>query len=279
MTVKSKHPHCTPKQSRLRASPHSCRDTLPTDPRGGRIRASPREPSRCSTPSESLRDYLYHIMSVSPPSPPFDEGRRYNTKVDRHIHRYGQKCLQAHTQKHSGVLSHPHGSQSSLSPWRSALGLNPVSGLGVGGSPAPDRERGVTGPQASGRAFSYACNFLSPFLPSSSWRLPPRRPPPHPKPQHRKGGPAGGAESLSRKKTQAAHTRTRRSHGTLHARALSPGAHGCGRIGRFIPEPHASLPPALPQKRTGGQSFRLRSARPAGAWLPARVQHSLTLCD
>lgn len=76
-----------------------------------------------------------------------------------------------------------------LSPSRSALCLNPGSALGVGVSGVDTG--GVTGPQASGRAFSYACNFLSPFLPSSSLRLPPRGPPPHPGPPQ-EGGPGRG---------------------------------------------------------------------------------------
>lgn len=60
----------------------------------------------------------------------------------------------------------------------------------VGGwSCSLDRE-GVNGPQASGSAYSYACNFLSPFFPSSFPRFPPRRPPPHPSPSigREKGG-------------------------------------------------------------------------------------------
>lgn len=94
-----------------------------------------------------------------------------------------------------------------LFPTRSALCLNPDSGLGAGVS-SLDR-KGVTGPKASGCAFSYVCNFLSPLPSLLLSKAPAKKASPSPQAQHRKGGPKGGGPgSLGRKKTwpHADHT-------------------------------------------------------------------------
>lgn len=146
-----------------------------------------------------------------------------------------------------------------LSPPRSALCLNPETGLGVRVS-SLDRG-GVTGPQASDSAFSYVCNFLSPLPSLLLPKAPAKKASPSLQPQHRKGGPQRGAESLGRK-TQA-HTLI-----TLHMACVSPE-----------PMWKCVCTAGLARRQNTGASrgHRLGSARLAWAWLEARVQHSLTL--
>lgn len=117
---------------------------------------------------------------------------RYNTKIDTQIYRCGQQYHDMLTkqtkqpQRPPGVLFPPPWEPVLvLSPPRSALCLNPETGLGVrvssldrGGSPAHR-------PQAAPSAMSAISS--PPFLPSSSLRLPPRRPPPHSSPSTGRG--------------------------------------------------------------------------------------------
>lgn len=128
----------------------------------------------------------------------------------------------------------------------------------VGGwSCSLDREE-VNGPQASGSAYSYACNFLlSPFFPSSFPRFPPRRPPPHPSPSIGRGMGGGVARRQVRMKSPAAN----------------PPAHFCASL-----EPrwkHTCEFGQVQPAKQRGRSLRLQRQGPrwglqrAGAWLTA----------
>lgn len=101
-----------------------------------------------------------------------------------------------------------------------------------------------------------------PFFPSSSLRLPPRRPPPHPSPSTGRGAHRGkGAGSLGRKKTQT-HTLI-----TLHIAYASPEPK-CKSMctDKFRQEGKASLPHTLVHN-TGAS--RLGAGWPGPGWKPS----------
>lgn len=161
------------------------------------------------------------------------------------------------SQRCPGVPLPPPGEQVLvLSPSRSALCVNPVSGLGVGGLQPGQRGGGGHWPTGLRQRLQLCLQFPLPLPSLLLSKAPAKKASPSPQPQHRKGGPRGGAGSLGRKKTWA-HTLI-----TPHTACTSPEPMWTRMCtGRFSQKGKAFSPHTLVHNTGALRGPRLGSAR------------------
>lgn len=123
---------------------------------------------------------------------------RYNTKIDTNIQTWAD--IPPHTlieqtkqsQRHQKPLSLPHGSHPSSFPNEICPLLEPRLRTGSEGL-QPGQKGGSLAPRPQAVPSAMSAISSPPFLPSSSLRLLPRRPPPHPRPSAGRGAQKGGS--------------------------------------------------------------------------------------